>query len=117
MEKMFHVPLVAASYIKLLIDGGDVQNNQLVNVQYVGECSHHDSPSSHAVARQADNTKIQFAHEAGQVRSHKTVSHLFDMRTVTMVTCVYAYNTSSYDRSSTCHKKLKPTEIILPVVL
>ena len=54
MEEMFHVPLIAAGDIKLLIKGGNIEDNELVDIHQVGEGRHHDGPATHAVARQTD---------------------------------------------------------------
>ena len=89
MKEVFHVPLITAGNIKLLVDGGNVQYNELVNVHDVGESSHHDSSTSHAVTSQAYNLKIKFLHEAGEVRGHQTVGHFINMRTVSVIPRIY----------------------------
>lgn len=59
---MFHVPLITAGDIKLLIDGGYVKDNQFVDLHHVGEGRHHDGPAAHAVARQTDPAQVQVPH-------------------------------------------------------
>ena len=98
MKEMLHVPFVRTRHVKPLVDGGNVQDNELVYVYDVGESNHHDSPASHTMSRQAHNLQVQFLHQTGDIGGHQTVIHLLHMRAVTMVARINSYNSSPCNR-------------------
>ena len=99
MEEVFHVPLVAAGDIELLIDGGNIEDYQLVDLHEVGEGGHHDGPTAHAVARQADTAQVQILDKLRQVTCHQLVGHLLNMGRVSMVPGVQRQYSSSFKQN------------------
>ena len=76
VEEVLHVPLIAAGHIKLLIDGRNIQDYQLVNVDSVAERGHHDCSASHAVTSKTHPLQSQVLHQLTQVSGHERVVHI-----------------------------------------
>ena len=96
MEEMFHVPLIAAGDIKLLINGGNIEDNELVDIHQVGEGRHQDGPAAHAVARQTDTAQVQILDKLCQVTCHQWVGHLVNMGRVSVISRVQSQYSSAF---------------------
>ena len=57
MKEMLHVPLVTAGHIEALVHRGDIQDDQLLDVEDLLHRGHHHSPPAHAVTCGLDKGK------------------------------------------------------------
>ena len=93
---MLHVPLVTAGHIEALVHWGDIQDDQLLNVEDLLHRGHHHSPPAHAVAGQADGGEVHVGDQPGQVPGHQLVAHLLGVRGITVITGVHRHNSPSW---------------------